>query len=115
MFVQVAMFDGPRSPAMVEASTRAARDRIAPLVQSDPDLRSGLLGSVRAIASDGAECIVLFAESAAALDRVRHLVTTSELLPGEDPSLLPGPSRIVRYESAEAFGRLAELLAGVES
>lgn len=115
MFVQIATFDGPRSPAMVEASTRAGRDRIGPLIDADPGLRASLLGSVRAVAEDGGECIVVLAEEAEALDRLGHLVTTSELLPGEDPTLLPGPSRVVRYESVQAFGRLAELLAGAES
>jgi len=115
MFVQIATFDGPRSAEMVEASTRAGRDRIAPLIDADPDLRASLLGSIKAVAEDGGECIVVLAQDASALDRLDHLVRTSELLPGEDPALLPGPSRIVRYESTEAFGRLAELLAGVES
>ena len=115
MFVQITTFDGPRSAAVVEASTRAGRDRIAPLIDADPDLRASLLGGVRAIAEDGGECIVVLAKDAAALDRLGHLVRTSELLPGEDPTLLTGPSRVVRYETTEAFGHLAALLTGVES
>lgn len=115
MFVQIASFDGPRSAELVEAARRAGHDRIAPLVESDPQLRAGLLGSIRAVAADGAECIVVLARDAVALDRLDDLVMSSELLPGEDPRLLPGPSRVARYESAHAFGRLGELLAGAQS
>lgn len=112
MHLQVISFDGPRDAAFVAASERAGRERIAPLVQSHPELRSGLLGTIRGVGPDGSECVVVLARDAAALDTLRHVIVTSELLPGEDPALLPGPSRHATYAAAEVFGPLAELLVG---
>jgi hypothetical protein len=106
------MFDGPRSEAAVQASQRAGRERIDPLVASHPGLRAGLLGGVRAGGPDGAEVVLVLAEDDAALDLLAQVVTTSELLPGEDPALLTGPDRVIRYTSAEVFGPLTERLAG---
>ena len=54
MFVQITIFDGPRGRDLVEASERAGRDRIAPLVEANPRLRDGLIGGLRALAPDGA-------------------------------------------------------------
>ncbi|QIK74841.1 hypothetical protein [Nocardioides piscis] len=44
MYAQIISFDGPRSDELVAASARAGRERIAPLVASDPALRDRLLG-----------------------------------------------------------------------
>ncbi|HEY9493432.1 MAG TPA: hypothetical protein VIR15_01150 [Intrasporangium sp.] len=115
MHIQIISFDGPRSSEVVEASSRAGRDRIAPLIEADPDLRAQLLGGFRGVGPDGAECVVILARDAAALDSLERLVVTSELLPGEDPTLLHRPSRVDRYDTSESFGHLAELLAGVQS
>jgi hypothetical protein len=111
MHVQIMIFDGPRSEAAVEASERAGRERIDPLVSSHPELRHRLLGGVRAVGPDGAECVVVLADDADALDLMAQVVMTSELLPGEDPALLTGPDRVLRYTSADVFGPLAGLLA----
>ena len=43
--------------------------------------------------------------SEATLDKAIELIMTSELLPGEDPALLPGPSRVERYAVAESYVR----------
>ena len=112
MHVQIMMFDGPRSQAALDASRRAGTERIAPLVEAHPDLRRRLLGEVRAVGPDGAECIVVLAQDEAALDELGRLVMTSELLPGEDPELLTGPDRVHRYTSTDVHGALAGLLAG---
>jgi hypothetical protein len=114
MYVQIMTFDGPRSAALVAASRRAARERIAPLIEADPELRTGLLGGLRAVGPDGAECVVELARDASALDTLAQVVMSSELLPGEDPALLPGPSRVDRYVISDVFGPLSELLAGVQ-
>lgn len=115
MHVQIISFDGPRNSELVEASARAGRDRIAPLIAADPDLRTRLLGGLRAVGPDGAECVVIVAHDADALDCLDRLVRTSELLPGEDATLLQRPSRVDRYDSSETFGQLADLFAGVQS
>ncbi len=111
MYVQIMLFDGPRSDEAVEASRRAGVDRIEPLIESHPDLRDRLLGGLRAVGPDGAECIIELAVDEAALDEMGRLVMSSELLPGEDPALLSGPDRIERYETADVFGPLADPLA----
>ena len=111
MHVQIMLFDGPRSEAAVQASNRAGRERIDPLVASHPDLRHRLLGGVRAVGPDGAECVVVLAHDAEALDLLQQVVMTSELLPGEDPQLLEGPDRVHRYTSSDVFGPLADLLS----
>ncbi|MCW0211774.1 MAG: hypothetical protein OJJ54_00280 [Pseudonocardia sp.] len=114
MYLQIITFDGPRSAAVVEAARRAGRERIAPLVEANPELRAGLLGGFRAVGPDGAECVVQLARDAAALDTLEQVVMSSELLPGEDPALLSGPSRAERYVVSDAFGPLSELVAGAE-
>lgn len=113
MHVQIMLWEGPRSAAAVEASARAGRERIAPLIDAHPELRERLLGGFRAVGSDGVELVVELARDEAALDELGRLVMTSELVPGEDPALLRGPDRIQRYSSSDAFGRLADLLAEV--
>jgi hypothetical protein len=110
MFIQITTFDGPRGRDLVEASERAGRDRVAPLVEANPRLRQGLIGGLRALAPDGAECFVALAHDAESLDLLGQVVMTSELLPGEDPALLPGPDGSTRYEVAGLVGRLGQLL-----
>jgi hypothetical protein len=114
MHVQIMLFDGPRSAEAVEASTRASRERVAPLIESDPELRTRLLGAFHGLGPDGAECVVVLAHDASALDALQRLVMTSELLPGEDPALLSGPSRVDRFAASDVFGPLAGLLTGAD-
>jgi hypothetical protein len=111
MYVQIMMFEGPRSPELVEASQRAGRERISPLIASHPDLRHRLVGGFRAVGEDGAECVVSLAQDAEAFRDLGELVMSSELLPGENPELLPGPDRIQQFELSDTFGTLADLLA----
>lgn len=115
MHVQIMQFDGPRSDAVVQAARYAGQERIAPLITAHPDLRDRLLGGLRAVGPDGAECVVVLARDEAALDRLGEVVMTSELLPGEDPALLAGPDRVLRYTSADVFGPLADALADLPS
>jgi hypothetical protein len=115
MHVQIMQFDGPRSDAVVQAAQYAGRERIAPLVSAHPELRDRLLGGLRAVGPDGTECIVVLARDEAALDRLGEVVMASELLPGEDPALLTGPDRVLRYRSTDAFGPLAGMLAEADA
>lgn len=114
MFVQFLRFDGPRSADLVEASRRAAHDRIEPLILADPELRGRLLGGFRAVASDGTETVVLMATDLAAFDEIAHIALSSDLLPGEDPALLPPPDRVEQCGTVELFGALADLAARAE-
>lgn len=110
MFIQITTFDGPRGRDLVEASERAGRDRIAPLIEANPRLREGLIGGFRALAPDGGECFVALARDTESLDLLGQVVMTSELLPGEDPALLPGPDGSARYQVAALVGRVGQLL-----
>ncbi len=114
MYVQILFFDGPRRAEFVEASRRAGRERIAPLIDADPELRTRLIGGFRGLGADGAEVILSLARDEAAIDALERLVMTSELLPGEDPALLTTPSRVVRYavdDVQDVFGALGAMLA----
>lgn len=114
MQIQILTFDGPRSAEVVAAANRAGRDRIAPLIESHPELRDRLLGGLRGLGPDGAECVVVLARDGEALDALQRVVMSSELLPDEDPALLTEPDRVDRYAASHVFGPLADMLAGAD-
>jgi hypothetical protein len=98
-------FDGPQSPARIEAARRAFRDRIAPLMRATP-------GCVRALVlwqpDTCAYAVLNVAVSLDALAAIGEAVTNSPLLPGEDVALLPGPDRVaVNRVTAHIQGALA--------
>lgn len=113
MFAQLVIFDGPRSPELVAARDRAGRERIMPLVSSDPQVRDAHRGTFVLRGPGGAQVVVILSDTVEALRRGEKLIATSELLPGEDPALLPGPDHVDTYEVTYAVGRdfteLAEL------
>ena len=102
MYAQLTMFDGPRSPELITAAERAANERIRPLLDSNPELRDDLVVHYDLRQPDGGQAMVTISRTEATLDKMIELIMTSELLPGEDPDLLPGPSRVERYQVAEA-------------
>jgi hypothetical protein len=91
----VLSFGGPISPVMHEAATRAGRDRIAPALRA-------MRGLVRTLAlwqpQTRSALVVNFGTSIEALDAAGQAVNATELLPGEDPALLPGPDRADLHE-----------------
>jgi hypothetical protein len=115
MDVQIMTFDGPRSDEVVAASQRAGRERILPLIEANPDLRAGLLGGLRCVGPQGVEFLVVLARDPSALELLQQVVMTSELLPGEDPALLSGPSRVDRCVTTDVFGALSQLASGVQA
>jgi hypothetical protein len=86
----VLYFDGPISPAAYDAAMRAGRERLGPALHAVP-------GLIRTIAlwdaANRAIVVIHFAESVDALDAGARAVSSTTLLPGEDPALLPGPDR----------------------
>ena len=58
---------------------------------------------------DGSERNILIVRSAEGLRLVKDLVTSSELLPDEDVSLLPGPDRIDVFTVVKVIGSLEEV------
>lgn len=87
-------FDGPLSPAAYDAARFAARERVLPaLAQVDGLVRMYALWDP---ATRSATAVHL-AVSMDALEEAGRAVNATELLPGEDPALLPGPDRAVAY------------------
>jgi hypothetical protein len=84
-------FDGPLSPARVEAARFAGTERIAPALRK-------VAGLVRVLVfwhpTERRMAVLHLATSAQALQAVGETVMSTKLLPGEDPDLLPGPDRI---------------------
>ena len=83
-------YDGPRAPEQAAAADRAGRQRIWPAI-------SGLSGLVSAYVLHGRDLgavIITLTTSVETLDAAERAAMSTELLPGEDPALLPGPDRI---------------------
>jgi hypothetical protein len=84
-------FDGPISDAVFAAAERGFTDRIMPILTT-------LSGCVRVLVlwqpATGAQVVVNLTDSLEALSACERAITSSELLPGEDPALLPGPDRV---------------------
>jgi len=93
MYAQLTYFDGPRSPEQLAAHDFAARERIVPAISElDHSYRVYVLRR-----DDGSQIVVSIADSEQALLDAQKAIMSTELLPGEDPALLPGPDRIDLY------------------
>jgi hypothetical protein len=93
MYAQLTCFDGPRTPEQLAAADFAGQERILPAVSKlGHPLRVYLLRR-----HDGAEIVVWIADSEQVLLDVQKAIMSTDLLPGEDPALLPGPDRIELY------------------
>lgn len=94
-------FDGPMSEARAAALRRAGFERIGPLMGEHA-------GTVRSIVLSQPErrskIVVMQALSVDALEDAQRVVMSSELLPGEDPALLPGPDRVDLYRVMSTAG-----------
>ena len=83
-------FDGPRAPEQAAAADLACRQRIWPAISG----LSGLVGAYVLHGHDLGAVIITLTTSTEALDAVERAAMSTELLPGEDLALLPGPDRI---------------------
>jgi hypothetical protein len=97
MYAQLTYFDGPRTEEQIAASRRAGLERIEPAIQADNELRDEMVAKYVLASPDGGEIILNIVKTQAALRRVEQVVMSTELLPGEDIGLLPGPDRIETY------------------
>ena len=91
---QVSWFDGPRSAAENEAMRRAGELRIGPAIA---DVDGHCCTYVLTRPEDSAVVVIAFASSTETLSRMADAVYSTTLLPGEDPALLAGPSRVEIY------------------
>jgi hypothetical protein len=103
MHAQLVIFDGPRSPELLAAAELADTQRIKPLIEANAALRDDIVARYDLRQPDGGRAMLIVTGSETSLDAMTELIMTSELLPGEDPALLPGPSRVERYTVAEQF------------
>ncbi|MGH3519348.1 MAG: hypothetical protein ACRDQ7_18400 [Haloechinothrix sp.] len=89
-------FEGPLGPVRFAAGQRAFRERILPVVATLP-------GTVRDLvlwqAEEESILVLSIVTSFEALEAKQHAVRSTELLPGEDPVLLPGPDRVEIYRA----------------
>jgi hypothetical protein len=97
MYAQLTYFDGPRTPEQIAAEDFAGRERIIPAIsQTGHRFRVYVMRR-----DDGAQIVVSVADSEQALLDAQKAIMNTELLPGEDPALLPGPDRIELYPVIE--------------
>jgi hypothetical protein len=97
MYAQLTYFAGPRTPEQVAAEDFAGRKRIIPAVsQTGHRIRVYVMRR-----DDGAQIVMSVADSEQALLDAQKAIMSTELLPGEDPALLPGPDRIELYPVVE--------------
>lgn len=93
MYAQLTYFDGPRTPEQLAAHDFAGRERIQPAIS-----KLGHRFNVYILRrDDGSTVVVSIADSKDALLDAQKAIMSTELLPGEDPVLLPGPDRIDLY------------------
>ena len=89
-YARLMYFDGPRAPEQAAAEDLAGRQRIWPTIRN----LSGLVGTYVLRGADLGSVVITLTTSAETLDATARAVMSTELLPGEDPALLPGPDRI---------------------
>lgn len=108
MYAQLSYFDGPRSAELVAAAERAGRERIGPAIEADPQMQDELVALHVLRQPDGGEVVVSLTQTEAGLARAQQVILGTELLPGEDPALLPGPDRIEVYAVVESRSRMGQ-------
>ena len=101
MYAQATYFEGPRSAELTAASDRAGRERITPAIENDPQMQQEMVELLVLRKADGAELVIGVCRTEAGINRAREVIMSTELLPGEDPALLPGPDRVEIYEVVE--------------
>ena len=97
MYAQLTYFDGPRTPEQVAAHDFASRERIRPAV-SDLGHRFRVYKLRR---DNGSEIVVTIADSEQDLLDAQKAIMSTQLVPGEDQALLPGPDRVELYPVLE--------------
>lgn len=98
MYAQAVWFEGPRSAELIAASDRAGTERLEPAIRSHTDLMADLIATIVMRRPDGGELVVTITETEESLHRGNEVIMATELLPGEDVALLPGPDRYEIYE-----------------
>jgi hypothetical protein len=92
-FMQVVIFDGPRTPEWVAADEFADERRLWPATREI----AGLVRFLRFRGGDNTTIVMILAETADAIDAGITAVMSTSLLPEENPALLTSPDRIGIY------------------
>jgi hypothetical protein len=103
MYAQLVHFDGPRSPELVAAAEHAGRERVTPAILADPEVAADHVCTYVLRRPDGGETVLTITNTAEMIDRTREIIMSTELLPDEDPALLPGPDRVERLAVVHAI------------
>ena len=98
LYLQVVVFDGPRSEEWVRAEERAAAGRLRPATEGI----AGTVAVLRMRAADNGYLVAVLAETMEAFDQAGQAIMSTELLPDEDPALLGGPDRMSFYRLVHA-------------
>jgi hypothetical protein len=106
LFAQVNRLNDAGDPAVAAAAERGGRERVEPAVR---DL-DGYVGTLVLRSADHRIVVIALATALETFDAARRAIMATELLPGEDPAMLPGPDSIER-----ARVLLAELPVEVRS
>ena len=102
MYAQLTYFDGPRSAEVSAASDHAGRDRLQPAIEADPQMQRELVSLLVLRKDDGGQVVIAVTQTEAGLARAREVITSTELLPDEDPALLSEPDRVEIYGVVES-------------
>jgi len=90
LFAQVTWINSAGDPSVADAADRAGRERLSPVIR-DVD---GLVGVLVFRSADHRLLVVGLATGMETYPEVAERIMGTELLPGEDPALLPGPDRL---------------------
>ncbi|MFJ8916481.1 hypothetical protein [Amycolatopsis sp. NPDC102389] len=105
---QATWFDRPLTRAQADAAEFGGRERIRPAVRE----LDGVGGFYVLTAEDRSSLVLGFTASIEAMEAMQKVVMSTELLPGEDPALLPGPDRVdvhrVLHTSLPSLGLVGE-------
>jgi hypothetical protein len=91
LYAQVVWVNDTGDPAVAEATELGGRERINPAIRDV----EGLVGTLAFRSADHRIVVVGTATGLETLTAVADRIMRTELLPGEDPALLPGPGRFV--------------------
>ncbi len=106
LFAQLTWLNGDGDPAKADAAEHGGRNRIWPAVREI----DGIVDTFALRSTDDRIVVVGLATGRETHQEVQRAVMGTELLPGEDPALLPGTDRM-----AQARVLLAELPTAVRS
>lgn len=107
-FLQLLVFDGPRTPQWSAAYERAGTDRMYPAVRH----LSGWVQHLGGSGTDNGKVSISLADSVETLEAAGAAIMSTELLPGEDPDQLTGPDsfailRLLHADVPAGAGQMA--------